>query len=327
MNFAGNLLVNNHLAVLSDKAGQQVTQAIQNASARTGVSFAYLMEKASAESSFNPAAKAKTSSATGLYQFIDSTWVNTIKEHGEKYGINTQQSKSRLLSLRKDPQIAAFMAAEFTADNKDYLQQNVGGKIGNTELYFAHFMGARGGAAFLKARQNNPLAIGADIFPRAARANRNVFFDPKTGNPRTLEQIYQKFDKKFNTGGATETQNPLRVAHKNFGAVKAYEYGRTYTQRPIDHERTAAFRPHDDTYKVAENKSGGFLGFLQNLLRAPESQTHLTTRQVDTPKSFQDRYQTRITVPRSNTAHASTTSSFFDFLRSPLKIAGSFFNW
>lgn len=210
MTVQGNMFQNNALANLAAKAPQRIVQAIQNASAKTGVDFAYLLEKASAESSFNPQAKAKTSSATGLFQFIESTWMSMVKNHGHKYGLGDMAEKidsqgrvadrtarKDILELRKDPEMASFMAAEFAAQNKARLQKEVGGDIGKTELYFAHFMGAGGASAFLKELEHNPLSRGVDIFPREARANRGVFFDQKTGQPRTLQQIYDFFDKKF----------------------------------------------------------------------------------------------------------------------------------
>lgn len=210
MTLSANLLENNVLSALAARAGGVVTGAIHKASTVTGVDFAYLLEQAAAESDFDPAAKAGTSSATGLYQFIESTWMSMVKEHGHKYGIDADMKKSDLLALREDPQKSAFMAAELAADNKRYLQQHVGGDIGATEMYFAHFMGAGGAAAFLKERAHNPMAVAADIFPHEATANRGVFYDQKTGQPRTLEQVYAFFDKKFSgADGMAAEQAPV----------------------------------------------------------------------------------------------------------------------
>ncbi len=205
-----NPLQNNALAALINRAPAGITNAIKDASARTGVSFAYLMDKAAAESSFNPDAKAKTSSATGLFQFIESTWMDMVDKHGAKHGVNINQSRQELLNLRKDPALASVMAAEFAQDNKSYLQKNVGGNIGETEMYFAHFMGAGGANAFLSQMKKNPLSIGADLFPQAARANKNVFYDKSTGEPKTLQAIYDHFDKKFQGSG----EAPATLAHK-----------------------------------------------------------------------------------------------------------------
>lgn len=236
MNNALKSLENNALAALSARAPAGVVNAIKTASAKTGVSFTYLMEKAAAESNFKADAKAKTSSATGLFQFIESTWMEMVKLHGEKYGIDINQSKPDLLDLRKDPEIASAMAAEFAQGNKEYLQQTIGGNIGNTELYFAHFMGAGGASAFLSQLKKNPLSIAADLFPKEASANRNVFYDRTTAAPKTLQQVYDFFDKKFSgdTIVATSEDTTNSLAHKSSEAREGYSYLSPSMKNPIE---------------------------------------------------------------------------------------------
>src|SRR3712207_2025996 len=68
-------------------AGNGIGAAIQQAAAQTGVDFGYLLGQARIESGFNPNARARTSSATGLFQFIDQTWLGTVKQHGDKHGL------------------------------------------------------------------------------------------------------------------------------------------------------------------------------------------------------------------------------------------------
>ena len=194
-------------------ASQRVTQAIRQASAKAGVDFAYMLNKASQESSLNPTAKSRTSSATGLFQFIEQTWLRTVKSYGEKYGLSEyadritigsdgvarvkdSQSKKAILEMRKDPSLSACMAAELTNQNKTALQSEIGGKIGSTELYLAHFLGAGGAADFLKAMRSNPNASAAAVLPEAASANKAVFYG-KDGCACTLKEIYNKFAAKF----------------------------------------------------------------------------------------------------------------------------------
>ena len=234
MNNALKSMENNALAALSARAPSNIVNAIKTASAKTGVSFTYLMEKAAAESNFKADAKAKTSSATGLFQFIESTWMDTVKKHGAKHGINTDQSKQNLLNLRKDPAIASLMAAEFAEGNKAHLEQTIGGDIGNTELYFAHFMGAGGASAFLSQLKKNPLSVAADIFPKEARANRNVFYDSKTGQPKTLQQVYDFFDKKFSGETDIASNKTNSLAHKPTKVKEGYTYLSPSMKKPIE---------------------------------------------------------------------------------------------
>lgn len=100
------MIGNSGIETIAAGASPRVLGAIQKASSSTGVDFAYLVNQAKAESNFNPSVKAKTSSATGLFQFIKSTWLDMVDKHGAKHGINPHQSKSALLNLRKDPELS-----------------------------------------------------------------------------------------------------------------------------------------------------------------------------------------------------------------------------
>lgn len=209
-----NTLDNNALAAMTARAPRHITHAIAKASEKTGVDFAYLMQQASVESSFRADVKAKTSSATGLYQFIESTWLDMVKKHGAKHGIDAKtQSKDHLLELRRDPKISAAMAGEYAGENKRFLEKHVTGNkdIGSTELYMAHFMGPSGAAGFLNALQRNPLQTAADLFPKEARANQSIFYDRQSGSPKTLQAIYNHFDQKF----SNEQSKPVSLAHLN----------------------------------------------------------------------------------------------------------------
>lgn len=200
-----------NLAELAAKvnAPQTVVAAIKYASERTGVDFKFLLDKAKTESSFDPNAKAKTSSATGLYQFIDKTWLQMVRDYGAKYGLDKYACaidgncrvddaavKKEILALRKDPTISAYMAAEFTKSNEAHLESQIKGEVGKTELYLAHFLGAGAAGKFLKTFENNPNAVAANMLPDEAAANQNVFFD-KTGRARTVGEIYKNFARKF----------------------------------------------------------------------------------------------------------------------------------
>lgn len=193
-------------------APQRVISAVEKAAQRTGADFSLLMDKAAAESSFNPAAKAKTSSATGLFQFIESTWLTMVKEHGHKYGLGAYANqiemkngkpcvencnvKESILNLRKNPEISALMAGELSAADRDYLEARTDGTVGKTEMYLAHFLGAGSAAKFLNARDRHGNADAATFFPKEARANKSIFFD-RRGHARSFDQIYDIFSRKI----------------------------------------------------------------------------------------------------------------------------------
>jgi hypothetical protein len=197
----------------------EVVDAIRNASERAGVDFKFMLAKAQTESSLDPTIRARTSSASGLYQFIESTWLSTVRQHGSKYGIGDlansieddfgaarvrdPMTRRQILDLRFDPKIASAMAAEFTKSNLTQLEGTLGAGINSTDLYLAHFLGANGASRFLQNYRNDPQKIGAALFPEAANANRGVFYEPSSGRARTLGQIYDFFSKKMGEEIAT----------------------------------------------------------------------------------------------------------------------------
>lgn len=219
--------------------GERITAAIRSASQQTGISFDYLMKTAYRESALNPKAAAQTSSAVGLFQFIDSTWLQTVKEDGPAFGLQAQaaqiertpngqyfvrdpQARADILKLRENPEIASTMAAAFSKKNADAIRGVLGRDPSAGELYIAHFLGANGAKRFLSLRAANPSASAAAAFPDAARANRSIFYGA-TG-ARSIDETYRvlvaKHDNIQNAAPATavanlQITNPTAVSEDN----------------------------------------------------------------------------------------------------------------
>ncbi len=180
------------------RAADAVLPAIRQAAERTGVDFAALFHTARLESGFNPAARARTSSAAGLFQFIDSSWLNTLAKHGARHGI-TPGSRAEALALKTDAGTAALMAAEHMADNAATLEKALGRAASTVDLYLAHFLGAGGATRFLGAMAGNPAQAAASLFPAPANANRAIFY-AQDGSARSLADIHALFARKLGLG-------------------------------------------------------------------------------------------------------------------------------
>lgn len=190
-----------------------VVGSIRQAAAATGMDFGYMMAQAAQESSFDADARAATSSATGLYQFIDQTWLQVMHDHGADHGlghlsdqitpgrdgryrVSDPETRREIMELRNDPAVAATMAGAFAGDNQAYLEGRLGRSVDSTDLYLAHFLGAGGAGRFLEAMDANPGRSGAALFPEAAQANRGVFYN-RNGGARSLAQIHDFFSRKI----------------------------------------------------------------------------------------------------------------------------------
>jgi hypothetical protein len=200
------------------RIGSDVLAAIRLGSIRTGVDFSFLMEMARVESNFNPTVRAPKSSATGLFQFKDNAWLESIRTFGADYGLKDYATRVKLiddeeheqqpivrdplqlevLALRLNPRLSTLMAAENIKRNLQILSARTRHAPVRTNLYLAHFLGPDAAVIFLKTLDEEPATIAGEIFPKEAEINPRVFQN-RQRKPRTLTEVYRWFESKFNT--------------------------------------------------------------------------------------------------------------------------------
>lgn len=268
------------MAVQSINISPQLAHVLNRGGENSGVDFDYLVQTAVRESSLNPTAKASTSTATGLFQFIENTWFDVIKSDGTRLGygrysdaivrdrngdwtVNDPKLRSEVLKLREDPAVAADMAGAFTKRNGDFLLDKFGRMPSPGELYIAHFLGADGAAKMFEAGLSNPDQIAADLFPRPARSNPSIFYSG--GKARTIKQVYQALVAKHGNS------QPVQTGNAGFAAQQAAE--------PIDLPGVVLVRPNvsfSDMYRTSPSsatagnnspvqKTSGGAGLFNNL--------------------------------------------------------------
>ena len=239
-----------------------VESAVRSAAGATGVNFDFLLKTARRESGFNPLAQAGTSSAAGLFQFVEQTWLATLKRHGPAHGfarysaliqeehgrfsVPSGEAKRTVMDLRFDPHASAVMAAELASDHASYLRGRTGREPTGGELYAAHFLGPSGSARLIEAAQVSPNLAAAALFPDAAASNHGVFF--RNGQPLTVAQVYQNLS---HTAGETVAVGPAPSLDPGEGAFAAYA-GAGRSERQREQELLTAF-----ILKGASGSAGG----------------------------------------------------------------------
>jgi hypothetical protein len=238
-----------------------VEAAIQTASQATGVDFSFLLGAAKRESGYDPGARAHSSSAAGLFQFVDQTWLATLKKHGAKHGyaryaeligqgtdgrfyVSGAEARKTVMDLRLDPHAASLMAGELASDHASYLRGRVGRAPTAGELYAAHFLGPQGSARLIEAAEKSPKASAAAMFPEAAAANHPIFY--RDGRPATVAEVYANLTKDAGQGrvSAPATSDQGFIEYASARRLERIEQERQLVDMvlrgPVDAERPSA---------------------------------------------------------------------------------------
>jgi hypothetical protein len=205
-------------------AAKATRKAIQDAPVKVGEpSFRYLLVTAKLESGMRPGVQSDNSTAAGLYQFTQSTWLSMIRDHGAKYGladmakavktapdgsvsVEDDQLRGDILALRREPTVAAQMAAEYAKRNAAYLEARLGRPATDIDLYAAHFFGPAGAVRLLRAVAEDGSVPAADLLKGAARSNRAMFYDAN-GAPKGADAVYATIAKRFH-----DASSSIRIA-------------------------------------------------------------------------------------------------------------------
>lgn len=202
--------------------------ALQRAADSSGVSFDYLVATAKRESGFRPNAAAPTSSARGMFQFIEQTWLRMVRSEGANVGLGAEASaisidssgnanvtdaatRQAILDLRNDPAVSAQMAARLAKQNGEKLSAALGRDASAGDLYAAHFLGASAAAKLIGAAETTPNASAADMLPAAARANSSIFYDAN-GNARGAADVVARIKLGFEGAGQGVTSTASTLA-------------------------------------------------------------------------------------------------------------------
>ena len=330
------------MVTVTSAAGQDlsirsdVLSGIREASLSTGVEFSYLMAQANRESSFNPSAQAKTSSAAGLYQFVEQTWLGVVKHHGAEHGqgdladkitrrsdghfsVTDAATRRQILDLRRDPTFAAAMAAEHAADNKAKLSEKLGREITGTDLYLAHFLGISGAIKFLRNVAESPDKTGASLFPKAAAANQNVFYG-EGGRAKTVTEIYDKFAASMNADMEAYAAFEGGVAPSPEVQVAVADAGGTALPASPNAAYATAFRTASLATSRPSAPTNGFgkVGSLLSPLMLVTLAALPVGREEDGQES--ERQATRRANDDNGAGHAARTGSLFNRLDDPLHL-------
>jgi Transglycosylase SLT domain len=220
----------------SVKVRQSIVERVVQAAKTTEMDPALLMAIADKESSFSSTAKAKTSSASGLFQFVEKTWLQALKSFGHRHGRVEEakaiaggadsapsvgsQKRAQILNLRNDPYLSAALTAEMLKKDSAKIAERVGRPLTPGETYLIHFLGPEDAERFMKAMNEAPHMSAANLLPKPARANRPIFYAQQGGKlkDRSVSEVHEAFEAMM----GSRTSRYEDVATKLPAGVTAY---------------------------------------------------------------------------------------------------------
>ncbi|MGY2049891.1 transglycosylase SLT domain-containing protein [Methylobacterium sp. JK268] len=196
---------------------RHIVQTVVKAAYQVGMDPVLLMAIADKESSFITEVQARTSSATGLYQFIERTWLQVMREFGALHGcareaaliaddnsVGDAAEKARILDMRRDPALSAVLAAEMLKRDSARIAARIGRTLTLGETYLAHFLGPDDAERFMAKVVEEPKAEAAALLPKPARANKPIFYERvgrRKARSLSVAQVHDKFEAMMTTRG------------------------------------------------------------------------------------------------------------------------------
>lgn len=212
----------------------------------------------------NPGSDGK-GTATGVYQFIEKTWTDVTGNPGVQAVLKANGFDKIDRDTRKDPLASTIAAAALASQNKTILENTLHRQVSDSELYMAHFMGADTAAKFIGNYVTNRDLKAADMDPKAAAANKDIYYT-KDGRARSVAEVYDIFNTRFTTSPSQVQYGDAKRYEKLYdGAVKAQNENPisyaanngTHTVVPLDQPgaweaRGSTFRDIGTYYRIAD---------------------------------------------------------------------------
>jgi hypothetical protein len=189
------------LVTLSPTAGNRgafpvphpaLLQVIVDEARTTGLAPEFALALVSKESGFDRHAKSTRSTARGLFQFTDRTWLEAVERFGAEGPIAETLSglgRAEILHLRHHEITSTTIAVRYIAESRDRLTRSLGRAPTSSELYASHFFGRTGVVEFMSHLRKSPSATAADLFPDFAKANPSLFHDADKGKPLSVSEV------------------------------------------------------------------------------------------------------------------------------------------
>ncbi|WP_396190549.1 transglycosylase SLT domain-containing protein, partial [Flavobacterium sp.] len=204
--------------------------AIKKAASVTGMNADTMTAFARIESSLNPNATNRVSSATGLFQITSTTWKGLMRKYAQQYNIPPDAQPT-------DPYYNSLLGSLYAKENlKAVSGYQSAGVREDVALYLAHHFGASGGNRIIKAMSQNPNArINEAVSADAYRSNSQ-----ELGN-KTVGQYVDFLSAKLTKAGSTLTASQGNTQPPKAQVINPASIPAGDSPYPVDNSTPSAY--------------------------------------------------------------------------------------
>lgn len=265
------------------------------------------------ESGGDPNIPNKYSTAKGLGQFIDSTWLTMVKRY--RPDIAAGKSNAQIIALKTNAPLAREMTTRYVEENARALR-SAGMPVTDGNLYLAHFLGAGGAVKLLSAQDKSQPVVNL-VGQKVVDANRFI-------QGKSVQWVIDWTARKMGQQGGRTQQRMVRIPGGDWAAIE-----RQIDQLPPGRRENVRRAARDRRAMIEQGENDLIQKTNRNALDAIASGATVQDLPAEVktilgPSRLQalDDYRQKLMRGEQNKMEEAAKPIYYDFLYHPEKLTG-----
>ena len=265
------------------------------------------------ESGGDPNIPNKDSTAKGLGQFIDSTWLTMVKRY--RPDIAAGKSNAQIIALKTNAPLAREMTTRYVEENARALR-SAGMPVTDGNLYLAHFLGAGGAVKLLSAQDKSQPVVNL-VGQKVVDANRFI-------QGKSVQWVIDWTARKMGQQGGRTQQRMVRIPGGDWAAIE-----RQIDQLPPGRRENVRRAARDRRAMIEQGENDLIQKTNRNALDAIASGATVQDLPAEVktilgPSRLQalDDYRDKLVRGEQNKMEEEAKPIYYDFLYHPEKLTG-----
>ncbi|WP_153712183.1 hypothetical protein [Eikenella corrodens] len=265
------------------------------------------------ESGGNPNIPNKYSTAKGLGQFIDSTWLTMVKRY--RPDIAAGKSNAQIIALKTNAPLAREMTTRYVEENARALR-GAGMPVTDGNLYLAHFLGSGGAIKLLSAQDKSQPVVNL-VGQKVVDANRFI-------QGKSVQWVIDWTARKMGQQGGRTQQRMVRIPGGDWAAIERQidqlPPGRRENVRRAARDRRAMIEQGENDLIQKTNRNA--LDAIASGATVQDLPAEVKTILGPSRLRALDDYRDKLVRGEQNKMEEASKPIYYDFLYHPEKLTG-----